>query len=94
MLKWRTPSGPQLRHCAKVAIATIAAYVLTQGGHNEYALFSMLGAALVVGGSVGEDLNTSLNRVRGTVAGTVVGIAIAYTIEELHPVAGHRRRSC
>ena len=79
VLKWRTPSGPQLRHCGKVTIAAIAAYALTLGG-REYVLFSMLGAALVVGGSVGEDLNTSLNRVRGTLAGTAVGITIAYTL--------------
>ena len=39
-----------------------------------------MGAALVVGGSVGEDLNASLNRVRGTLAGAVVGTALAYAL--------------
>ena len=72
--------GPQLRHCAKVALAAVAAYALTFGGRNDYALFSAMGAALVVGGSVGEDLNTSLNRVRGTVAGALVGAAFAIVL--------------
>ena len=39
-----------------------------------------MGAALVVGGSVGEDLSTSLNRVRGTVAGALVGAAFAIVL--------------
>ena len=39
-----------------------------------------MGAALVMGGSVGEDLNASLNRVRGTFAGAVVGTALAYAL--------------
>ena len=37
-------------------------------------------APLVVGGSVGENLNLSLYRVRGTLAGTLVGIALAYAL--------------
>jgi len=78
MPKWRTPEGPQLRYCAKVALAAVAAYALTLGGRNDYALYSVLGAALVMGGSVGEDLNASFNRVRGTVAGAIVGGALAY----------------
>ncbi len=77
MPNWRTPRGTQLRHCAKVALAAVVAYALTFGGRNDYALFSAMGAALVVGGSVGEDLKTSLNRVRGTVAGALVGAAFA-----------------
>jgi uncharacterized membrane protein YccC len=80
MPKWSTPRGPQLRYCAKLALATVAAYLLTLGERNEYALYSVLGAALVMGGSVGEDLNTSLNRVRGTLAGAVVGIVLAYPL--------------
>ena len=43
-------------------------------------MYSVLGAALVMGGSVGEDLNASLNRVRGTLAGAVVGTALAYAL--------------
>jgi uncharacterized membrane protein YccC len=77
MPKWRTPKGTQLRHCAKVALAAVVAYALTLDDRNEYALFSVMGAALVVGGSVGDDLSTSLNRVRGTVAGALVGAALA-----------------
>lgn len=80
MLKWRTPRGPQLRYCAKVALAAVAAYALTLGERNDYALYSIMGAALVVGGSVGEDLNASFNRVRGTFAGAVVGGALAYAL--------------
>ena len=80
MPKWRTPKGAQLRHCAKVALAAVVAYALTFGGRNDYALFSAMGAALVVGGSVGEDLKTSLNRVRGTVAGALVGGAFAIVL--------------
>jgi hypothetical protein len=60
VLKWRTPRGPQLRYCAKVALAAVAAYALTPGECNDYALYSVMGAALVVGGSVGEVLVAGL----------------------------------
>ena len=80
MPKWRTPRGTQLRYCAKLALAAVAAYALTLGGRNEYALFSVLGATLVMGASVGEDLNTSRNRILGTLAGAIVGAAVAYTL--------------
>ena len=80
MPTWRTPKGPQLRYCAKLALAAIAAYALSLGGRNEYALFSVLGATLVMGTSVGEDLNTSRNRILGTLAGAIVGAAVAYTL--------------
>ena len=80
MVKWHTPRGTELQQCAKVALAAVAAYVLTLGGRNEYALFSVMGAALIVGGSVGEDLSTSLNRVRGTLAGGVVAITCAHLL--------------
>src|SRR5687767_3216377 len=80
MPKWRTPRGTQLRHCAKVALAAVVAYALTLGERNDYALFSVMGAALVVGGSVGDDLSTSLNRVRGTLAGAIVGAALAIVL--------------
>ena len=79
-MKWRTPRGTQLRYCAKLALAAVAAYALTLGGRNEYALFSVLGATLVMGASVGEDLNTSRNRILGTLAGAIVGAAVAYTL--------------
>ena len=89
MPKWRTPRGTQLRHCAKVALAAVVAYALTFGGRNDYALFSAMGASLVVGGSVGEDLSTSLNRVRGTVAGALVGAALAIRARQDDLVARH-----
>ena len=80
MPNWRTPKGTQLRYCAKLALAAVAAYALTLGARNEYALYSVLGAALVMGGSVGEDLSSSLNRVRGTLAGALVGTVLAYSL--------------
>jgi len=66
-----------IRHVAKVAIAALAAFALSLGGRNEFALFSAMGAAMVVGSSLGEDLSSSLNRVRGTLAGTAVGLGCA-----------------
>ena len=89
MPTWRTPKGPQLRYCAKLALAAIAAYALSLGGRNEYALFSVLGATLVMGTSVGEDLNTSRNRILGTLAGAVVGAAVAIHARQLDLVARH-----
>ena len=41
MPKWRTPRGPQLRYCAKVALAAVVAYALTLGERNDYALYSV-----------------------------------------------------
>jgi uncharacterized membrane protein YccC len=76
----RTLQGPRFRYVVKVALAALLAYALTLGKRNEFALFSALGAAMVVGGSVGEDLKSSLNRVRGTLAGTAIGIASAYLL--------------
>jgi uncharacterized membrane protein YccC len=70
-------SGSQWRYCAKVGIATALGYLLTQGGQNEYAVYSAFTAALVVGTSVGEDLATSANRVKGTLAGMLAGMAIS-----------------
>jgi uncharacterized membrane protein YccC len=70
-------SGAQWRYCAKVGIATALGYALTQGGQNQYAIYSAFTAALVVGTSVGEDLATSANRVKGTLVGMVAGMAAA-----------------
>jgi len=72
------PSAVELRHCAKIALAAVAAYLLTLGEQSSFAIFSVMGAALVMGGTIGESLTTSLNRVRGTIAGTAVGVAFAY----------------
>jgi hypothetical protein len=40
---WLRPST--IRSVAKVAIAALAAFALTLGGRNEFALFSAMGAA-------------------------------------------------
>lgn len=73
----RKLSGSQWRYCAKVGIATALGYLLTQGGLNEYAIYSAFTAALIVGTSVGEDLATSLNRVKGTLAGMLAGMGVS-----------------
>jgi len=70
-------SGAQWRYCAKVGIAAALGYLLTQGGQNEYAVYSAFTAALIVGTSVAEDLATSENRVKGTIAGMIAGVAIS-----------------
>ena len=70
-------SGAQWRYCAKVGIASALGYLLTQGGQNQYAIYSAFTAALVVGTSVGEDLATSANRVKGTLAGMIAGVTVA-----------------
>jgi uncharacterized membrane protein YccC len=70
-------SSAQWRYCAKVGIATALGYALTQGGQNEYAIYSAFTAALVVGTSVGEDLATSVNRVKGTLVGMIAGMVTA-----------------
>ena len=74
---FRALNGSQLRYCGKVGIATALGYVLTQGGQNEYAIYSAFTAALIVGTSVGEDLATSVNRVKGTLAGMIAGMGIS-----------------
>jgi uncharacterized membrane protein YccC len=73
----KKPSAAQWRYCAKVGIATALGYALTQGGQNQYAIYSAFTAALIVGTSVGEDLATSANRVKGTLAGMVAGMAVS-----------------
>ena len=73
----RMLEGARFRQVAKVVLAALLAFVLSQGTRNEYAMFAMLGAAMVVGGSIGEDLKSSQNRVLGTLAGTGVGIVMA-----------------
>jgi len=70
-------SSTQWRYCAKVGIAAALGYALTQGGQNEYAIYSAFTAALIVGTSVGEDLATSANRVKGTLVGMIAGTAVA-----------------
>jgi uncharacterized membrane protein YccC len=67
----------QWRYCAKVGIAAALGYVLTLGADPHYAIYSAFTAALIVGGSVGEDLATSGNRVKGTLAGMAAGIAVS-----------------
>jgi uncharacterized membrane protein YccC len=70
-------SSAQWRYCAKVGVASALGYLLTQGGQNQYAIYSAFTAALVVGTSVGEDLATSAHRVKGTLAGMIGGMAVA-----------------
>jgi uncharacterized membrane protein YccC len=76
----RILEGPRFRQVAKVVVAALLAYGLSSWTGRDYALFGALGAAMVVGGSVGEDLKASLNRVRGTLAGTAVGVVLAHAI--------------
>ena len=71
---------PQLRYSAKVGIAAGVAYLLTQGS-NEYAIYSAFAAALVVGGSVGEDLATSISRIKGTFAGMLAAIVATWSFQ-------------
>jgi uncharacterized membrane protein YccC len=71
------PGTPQWRYCAKVGIAAALGYLLSVGGDNQYAIYSTFTAALIVGGSVGEDFATSGNRVRGTIAGMAAGLAVS-----------------
>ena len=73
----RPLNGSQWRYCAKMGIATALGYLLTQGGQNDYAIYSAFTAALVVGTSVGEDLATSASRVQGTVVGMAAGMLVA-----------------
>ncbi|HEX6810071.1 MAG TPA: FUSC family protein [Planctomycetota bacterium] len=71
---------PGIRYVAKVTFAAVLAYALTLWSGSQLALFGALGAAMVVGGSFGEDLRSSLNRVRGTLAGTGIGISLAWLL--------------
>jgi uncharacterized membrane protein YccC len=70
-------TSAQWRYCAKVGLATALGYALTQGGQNQYAIYSAFTAALIVGTSVGEDLATSVSRVQGTLVGMLAGLVIA-----------------
>jgi uncharacterized membrane protein YccC len=70
-------AGLQWRYCAKVGLAAGLGYLLTRGGHNEYAIYSAITAAIIVGASIGEDLGTSGNRVKGTFAGMIAGLVVS-----------------
>jgi uncharacterized membrane protein YgaE (UPF0421/DUF939 family) len=76
-MAWKPLSGPQWRYCAKVGFAAALAYVLTRGNENQYAVYSAVTAAIIVGASVGEDLATSGSRVKGTLAGMIAGLAVS-----------------
>jgi uncharacterized membrane protein YccC len=83
MSLWRALSGPRFRQGAKVMLAALLAYSLAnfhRGKTPEHELYAALGAAMVVGGSLGEDLKASLNRVRGTLTGMAAGISTALTL--------------
>ena len=71
------PSREQLKFCAKMGLAAALAYLFTQGERNQYALYAVFTAALVLGSNVGEDLVSSWNRVAGTVMGAATGMVVA-----------------
>ncbi|APV50157.1 hypothetical protein BWI17_10960 [Betaproteobacteria bacterium GR16-43] len=72
-MTWKL-TGAQWRYCAKVGIAAALGYLLTQGNFNQYSVYSAFTASLIVGTSVGEDLDTSANRVKGTLVGMIAAI--------------------
>ena len=76
-MAWSRLSAEHWRYCVKVGLAAALGYLLTQGGQNQYAIFSAFTAALIVGTSVAEDLASSQNRVKGTVAGMIAGVSIS-----------------
>lgn len=76
-MAWKPLGAAQWRYCAKVGLAAALGYLLARGGQNEYAVYSVFTAALIVGASVGEDLATSANRVKGTLAGMLAGLALS-----------------
>lgn len=69
-------SGAQGRYCVKVGLAAALGFLLAQGSNNQYAVYSSITAALIVGTSIGEDLATCGNRVKGTIAGMVAGMMV------------------
>lgn len=76
-MAWKPPGVAQWRYCAKVGLAAALGYLLTRGNANDYAIYSVFTAALIVGASVGEDLATSSTRVKGTLAGMVAGLGVS-----------------
>jgi uncharacterized membrane protein YccC len=68
---------PHWRYCVKVGLAAGLGYLLTRGSENEYAIYSAMTAALIVGATVGEDFETSVSRAKGTLAGMVAGVAMS-----------------
>lgn len=68
---------PHWRYCVKVGLAAALGYLLTRGSENEYAIYSAMTAALIVGATVGEDFETSVSRAKGTLAGMVAGVAVS-----------------
>jgi len=73
-MAWKRLGAPQWRYCVRVGLAAGLGYLLARGGDNEYAVYSVFTAALIVGASVGEDLATSGSRVKGTLAGMLAGL--------------------
>ena len=76
-MAWKRLGAAQWRYCAKVGLAAGLGYLLARGADNQYAVYSVFTAALIVGASVGEDLATSANRVKGTLAGMLAGLALS-----------------
>lgn len=75
--RWKKLDRTQWRYCVKVGLAAALGYLLTQGGYNDYAIYSAFTAALIVGASVAEDLAASGNRVKGTLVGMIAGMAVS-----------------
>lgn len=73
----RPVGGLQWRFCVKVGLAAALGYLLTRGAQNEYAIYSAMTAALIVGATVGEDFEASGNRAKGTLAGMIAGVAVS-----------------
>lgn len=82
---WSWPEGSPLHYCAKVALAALVGYLLSIGDAYT-AMYGAFSAALIVGGSRGEDTGTAMNRVRGSLAGIVVALACA--LATLPPALG------
>lgn len=70
------PTGDQLKYGVKLSVAVVAAYLITLGERPQYAFFSVLAAALVIGSNLGENLSTSYSRIVGTVLGIGFGVAL------------------
>jgi hypothetical protein len=75
-MKLPHPTGDQLKYGVKLSLAVVAAYLVTLGERPQYAFYSVLAAALVIGSNIGENLASSFSRVVGTVLGIGVGVAV------------------
>ncbi len=70
------PTGDQLKYGVKLSLAVVVAYLITLGERPQYAFYSVLAAALVIGSNIGENLSTSFSRIIGTTLGIASGVAV------------------